>query len=90
MDDPLKWIANFQVREIAGTYCALCGRSYTEEDYENPVYVGEILLNSRSVHSECWAGFQLLCAHMGLNLSVAIARKTEERRGRIPPLGKRR
>ena len=88
MDDTLKFLADFQAREIAGIYCALCGNEYTDLAADNPIFVGEVAINSRSVHSACWVGFQLLCEHMRLDWRAAVDWQRTTRTANIPPLGK--
>ena len=89
MDDLLKALADFQASEIAGTYCALCGREYDNIREDNPIFVGEVAINSRSVHAACWAGFQLLCEHMALDWRAAVDWQQVTRAANKPPLGKR-
>lgn len=88
MDDTLKIIADIQVRETAGDKCLLCGKHYTDADYDDTTYVGEGYLG-RSVHGSCWTGFHLLCDRLGLDWREAVSRKQAERDAKRPPLGKR-
>ena len=88
MDDTLKFLADFQTREAAGNRCLLCGKEYTDADYEGAIFVGEGYLG-RSVHAVCWVGFRLLCARLELDWQAAVERKRAERVASIPPLGKR-
>lgn len=88
MDNTFKILVDWQVREAAGEYCALCGMHYEDDDYENTIFVGEGV-NGRSVHGSCWSGFEGLCKRLDLDLDAAIQRKRDERAAKIPPLGKR-
>ena len=88
MNDALKIIADIQVRETAGDKCLICGKEYTDADYDGAIFVGEGY-NGRSVHGTCWTGFQILCDRLELDWCVAVLRKRKEREATKPPLGKR-
>lgn len=89
-DDLLKFLADFQAREIGGDFCALCGMPYDEnnDDFYGAVFVGDVYEHSRSVHAGCWDGFIRLCEHMGLNWRAAIDSANAKRKAAKPPLGK--
>ena len=86
--DLLKFLAKFQAREVAGSRCALCSQPYDNTE-DGLIFVGEVATDTRSVHQACWAGFQLVCDHMGLDWRAAVASHNAERIARKPPLGKR-